>query len=343
MKRRAPAPDEPEFRNELSAPAAHAELSPTAAAIAGGQLPPGHAAQITEDHSELADRVRNMTKRDPAVAANVVRMWLGKQIMMPPSTEPVSGAAKAAMFLMGLGDPLSAELLRQFEPDEILRITTEISALEAVSPREMVSVFREFESLSGSGRFFAKGGADFARRLVEQALGADSAVKLLNAPPPKPTEEDPEMRLLQSTDPQQLATFLRDENPQTIALVLSNMSPTAAGALMQSLPPDLVSPIALRMVSLESVSPEVSHKITEALGTKLKAVRQVSRPDGLRSLANLLNHMDPALSGRISPTWNARTSPPPSPSVTSCSRSRTSSTSTRRAPRLCSPRPIARS
>jgi flagellar motor switch protein FliG len=219
--------------------------------------------------------------------------------MMATLTEPVSGAAKAAMFLMGVGDPLSAELLRQFEPDEIRRITTEISALEAVAPQHMVNVFREFEGLTSSGRFFAKGGADFARRLVEQALGPDSALRLLNAPPPKLQEHDPEMRMLQNTDPQQLAAFLRDENPQTIALVLSNMTATAAGALLQALPPELHSPIALRMASLESVSPEIFRKITEAIGTKLKAIRQVSKSDGIRSLAGLLNHMDPAVANKI--------------------------------------------
>ena len=219
--------------------------------------------------------------------------------MMPQISGPVSGAAKAAIFLMGLGDPLSAELLRQFEPDEIRLITSEISNLEAVAPHDMVNVFREFETLSSSGRFFARGGADFARRLVEQALGPDTAGPLLNAPAPTLQESDPEMRILQNTDPQQLATFLRDENPQIIALVLSNMPAASAATLLQSLPEELQSEVAIRMASLESIAPEVFRKIAEAIGTKLKAIRQVSKSDGIRSLAGLLNHMDPVVAGKI--------------------------------------------
>ena len=219
--------------------------------------------------------------------------------MMPQISEPVSGAAKAAMFLMGLGDPLSAELLRQFEPDEIRQITSEISNLESVAPHHMVNVFREFETLSSSGRFFARGGADFARRLVEQALGPDSAGTLLNAPAPKLQESDPEMRILQQSDPQQLATFLRDENPQIIALVLSNMPAASAATMLQSLPEELQTEVVVRMASLESIAPEVFRKIAEAIGTKLKAIRQVTKSDGVRSLAGLLNHLDPVVAGKL--------------------------------------------
>src|SRR5580658_3032852 len=99
---------------------------------------------------------------------------------MNASNEPLSGSTKAAMFLMGIGDPASAELLRQLDGEEIRQVTSEIAALEAVAPQQMMKVFREFETLAGSSRFFAKGGAGFARRLVEQALGPQSAQRLLD-------------------------------------------------------------------------------------------------------------------------------------------------------------------
>src|ERR1035441_4577286 len=103
---------------------------------------------------------------------------------MTQITEPVSGATNAAMFLMGIGDQVSAELLRQLDADEIRQVTSQISLLEAVAPHHMMSVFREFESLTGSSRFFAKGGAGYARRLIEQALGTESTQKLLDATEP---------------------------------------------------------------------------------------------------------------------------------------------------------------
>ena len=214
--------------------------------------------------------------------------------MTPQSTSqgPVSGARKAAMFVMGMGMPLSAEVLRQLEPDEIRKISSEISALPAVAPEHMVNVFREFESLTAPSRFFAKGGADCARKMVEQALGPESAQKLLSAPTAIVEKPVKELEILQNTGPQQLATFLRGESPQTIALVLSNMPADQGGTLLSLLPAEVQPQVALRMASLDRISPEVFRRITEVIGTKLKAVRQVSKSDGIRSLAGLLNHMD---------------------------------------------------
>ena len=208
---------------------------------------------------------------------------------MTQNAEPVSGATKAAMFLMGVGDQLSTELLRQLDTDEIRRISAEISALDAVQPEHMLNVFREFADLTATGRFFAKGGPDCARRLVEGALGPESAGKLLDSP--APPKDDGRLGILHNTDPQQLAGFLRDENPQTIALVLSNLPSEQAGALMALLPTETQPQVALRMASVDGIAPEVFHRIAEAIGSKLKTIRQVSRSDGIRSLAGLLTHV----------------------------------------------------
>ena len=198
------------------------------------------------------------------------------------------------MFVMGIGGPLGAELLRQLDPDEIRRISTEISVLHSVAPENMVSVFREFETMTGSSRFFAKGGADCARKLVEQALGPDHAQKLLDGPAPPEEKPTAELGVLANTGPQQLAPLLKDENPQTIALVMSNLPPQQAGALMTLLPEEVQPQVASRMASLDRISPEVFRRITEVIGNKLKAVRQISRSDGIKSLASLLNHVEPA-------------------------------------------------
>ena len=199
------------------------------------------------------------------------------------------------MFLMGVGGTLGAELLRQLEPEEIKRISAEIAAMQAVSPENMVSVFREFETLSASSKFLAKGGADRARRLVEEALGTEHAQKLLDPPPKEVVTTTEELQILQQTGPQQLSVLLRDENPQTVALVLANLPSDQAGALMGLLPLELQPKVAARMATLDRISPEVFRRITEVIGSKLKAVRQVSRSDGIKGLASLLNHVDPTM------------------------------------------------
>jgi flagellar motor switch protein FliG len=73
--------------------------------------------------------------------------------------------------------------------------------------------------------------------------------------------------------------------------VLSNLSAEAAGSLLKSFPEETQAQVALRMASLDKVSPEVFQKVAEAIGTKLRSIRQIVKTDGVRALAALLSHM----------------------------------------------------
>jgi flagellar motor switch protein FliG len=204
------------------------------------------------------------------------------------------GARKAAMFLMGIGDQLSVDIIRQLAPDEIRRINGEISALDAVPPEEMLSVFREFESMSASSRFFAKGGPESARRLIEQAMGKEQTQLLLDGEKPKEEKIEPvgPDGPFADVDPQELAKVLREENPQTLALILANLAPAQAGPLMASLPAETRPQVALRIALMDRISPDVFNRIAQAIRARLKASRQITRSNGDKALAAILNHMD---------------------------------------------------
>lgn len=201
----------------------------------------------------------------------------------------MNGARKAAILLMGVGDAVSAEVLRQLSPEEVRRITTEIAATPAVVSEQFIAVFREFEARTSEGRFFAKGGVDCAKRLVEQAFGSDSPGRLLES------SADPgdvsAAGLLRRTDPQQLVAFLRNENPQTIAVLLCSVPGKTGAELLSSLPEEMQRQVAVRMAFLDRVSPEAFQRISEAIGQKVRNARRMERPDGIRALASLLNHI----------------------------------------------------
>jgi flagellar motor switch protein FliG len=222
---------------------------------------------------------------------------------LPEHTSGMSGARKAAMFLMGIGDELSVEIIRQLAPEEIQRISGQISALRSVAPEQMISVFKEFEKLSGSGRLFAVGGPESARRMMEQAMGKETAQKLLDDAPAPPPPEEP-MREQQrgpfhDTDPQELAKVLREENPQTLALILSNLAPEQAGPLMASLPPEVQPQVALRIALMDRIAPDVFNRIATAIRARLKASKQLTRSNGSRALASILNNLDGEVADRV--------------------------------------------
>lgn len=200
------------------------------------------------------------------------------------------GVRKAAIFLLGLGEEASAQLIRELSPQEIKKISAEIASLNAVEPDHMLDVLEEFERLSATGRYFATGGEDCARRMLAHALGADSVQKLMAGPPPEEVVQD--TSVLDGTDPRQIATFLRGEHPQTIAVVLSNLAPEQAGSVLMALPTPLRPQVVTRMSSLDRISPDVYQRITEAIGAKLKNFRKVTKSNGIRSVASMLNRVD---------------------------------------------------
>jgi flagellar motor switch protein FliG len=217
------------------------------------------------------------------------------------------GARKAAMFLMGIGDQLSVDIIRQLAPDEIRRINGEISALDAVPPDQMLSVFKEFESMSASSRFFAKGGPESARRLIEQAMGKEKTQLLLDGEKAKEEKIEPvgPEGPFADVDPQELAKVLREENPQTLALILANMAPAQAGPLMGSLPAEVRPQVALRIALMDRISPDVFNRIAQAIRARLKASRQITRSNGDKALAAILNHMDGDVSENLLTTLEA--------------------------------------
>ena len=217
------------------------------------------------------------------------------------SKSSLSGLRKAAVFLMGIGDQLSADIIRQLAPDEIRRINGEISALDAVPPEQMLFVFREFETLSATSQFFAKGGPDNARRLIEQAIGKETAQKLLDGPEPSGRQPQPKEPNgpFHDTDPQELAKVLSEENPQTLALILANLAPEQAGRLMTSLPAAVQPQVALRIALMDRISPDVFNRIAQAIRARLKASRQLTRSNGSRALASILNNLDRELAENL--------------------------------------------
>jgi flagellar motor switch protein FliG len=107
--------------------------------------------------------------------------------------------------------------------------------------------------------------------------------------------------VLQKADPQQLARFIHTEHPQTIALVLSHLNPTQAAALLSSLPPELRPEVALRMASLDEITPEIVNKIAKVIGEKLQVVGQINRESygGVRAISELFNQLDSGTSKEI--------------------------------------------
>src|SRR5580658_11016031 len=216
-------------------------------------------------------------------------------VQTPPAGEgTLSGAQKAAVLLIVLGDQASADMIKHLSEDEIQLVGREVARLKNVTPEQAESVLEEFYGLTSAHGFIAKGGVDYARTMLMNAFGPETTKRLMDRLLKGLGDGLTNFDALQKADPGQLAKFLHNEHPQTIALVLSHLNPSQSAALLASLPPHLRGDVALRVASLDQISPEEISKIAAVIGQKLNAIGEFSRESygGVRAVAEMFNRLD---------------------------------------------------
>jgi flagellar motor switch protein FliG len=213
--------------------------------------------------------------------------------------EPLTNIRKAAMLLAVLGENASAQLLQQLSEEDVNKVSREVAKLTAISAEQAESVLEEFHHISNAGDYVARGGIEFARKLLLKAFEPEHAKRLLDRLTKALGADATSFDAIQKADPQQLAKFIHNEHPQTIALVLSHLNYSQAAALLTSLPAAMRADVSQRMASLDQISPEIILKIAAVIDQKLKALGEFSRESygGVRAVAEMLNRLD-STSGR---------------------------------------------
>ncbi|HTP86134.1 MAG TPA: flagellar motor switch protein FliG [Bryobacteraceae bacterium] len=211
------------------------------------------------------------------------------------------GTRKAAILLVVLGDAIAAEILKNMDEEEVDSIGREIARIGTVTTDEAEGVLEEFYQMTVAHDYVLKGGIEYARKMLMSAFGPEQARKMLDRLVKALGSEAASFDVLQKADPQQLAKFIHSEHPQTIALILSHLNPSQAAALLFSLPPELRSDVALRMANLDQISPEIISKIASIIGSRLKALGELSRESygGVRAVAEMFNRLDSGTSKEI--------------------------------------------
>ncbi|MFH1575216.1 MAG: flagellar motor switch protein FliG [Acidobacteriota bacterium] len=215
--------------------------------------------------------------------------------------EQTSGIRKAAIFLVLLGDDASSSLFHYLSDEEIQEVSKEISRLGKIEPETADSVLDDYYKMTLARSYLARGGAEYAKKLLIKAFGADASKRLLDRVTASLQSGSAGFDYLQKADPQQVSRFIQSEHPQTIALVLAHMEPERAAALLGSLPAELQGDVVMRLAGLEQISPEIVSKISSVLAQKLQSLGELSRESrgGIRAVAELINRMDSKASASI--------------------------------------------
>lgn len=215
-------------------------------------------------------------------------------ILNAQAREVVRGAQKAAVVLASLGEQTSAEILKQLSEDEVELVSQAVARLGHINSDQVEGLLEEFHQMTVAQEYVVRGGIEYAKKMLFNAFGPETAKRLLERLSRALGTDIATFDALQKADPQQLAKFIHKEHPQTVALVLSHLNPSQAAGLLMSLPANLRADVAMRMASLDQISPEIVQKIAAVIGQKLKALGEFSRESygGVRAVAEMFNRLD---------------------------------------------------
>src|SRR5579875_2088923 len=222
-------------------------------------------------------------------------------ILNTTKAEALTGLRKAAMLLIVLGEQTAAELLPHLSEEEVGKVSREVAKITAISSEQAEMVLQQFHHLSTAGDYVARGGLEYAKKLLQRAFQPDQAKRFLDRLAKALGAEATSFDAIEKADPQQLAKFIHNEHPQTVALVLSHLNPSQAASLLASLSAELRSDVALRMANLDQISPEIIQKIAGIIGQKLQNLGEFSRESygGVRAVADMFNRLDSSTSKEI--------------------------------------------
>jgi flagellar motor switch protein FliG len=211
----------------------------------------------------------------------------------------LSGKERSAILMVALGNEIAANIYKQLDDATIEIVTLEIANLRKVTPEMRLDVLKEAQEMLLAREYMARGGVDYARDILERALGPERAQSLLSR-----ITASLQVRpfdFMRHTDPQQLLGFIQSEHPQTIALILSYLEPEQAAQVIGGLAASLQAEVAKRIARMDRITPEVLREVERVLERKLSTVmgQDFTLAGGIDAIVNIINNADRATERNI--------------------------------------------
>lgn len=203
-----------------------------------------------------------------------------------------SGKQKAAITLISLGPDIAAQIFKHLREDEIEQLTLEIANTRKVPPEEREGILDEFHQVCLAQEYITHGGIDYAKSILEKALGTQKAFDVINR-----LTASLQVRpfdFIRKAEASQILNFIQNEHSQTIALILAYLHPDQAALILSSLPQEKQVDVARRIAIMDRTSPEIIREVENVLEKKMANLvnQDFTRAGGVESVVDILNTVD---------------------------------------------------
>jgi len=206
--------------------------------------------------------------------------------------DDMSSKEKAAILLISLGKQYSAELYKYLTDEEISDMTLSITTTRRVEPELREQIINEFYEMCLTQKFITEGGIDYARDVLEQAIGSEKAEEMI-----RKLSSSLQVRpfdFIRRVDATQILNVIHNEHPQIIALVLSYIEPRQSAQIIASLPSERQTEIISRISSMGSTSPEYVKEAERILERKITSMGFTENiiVGGIDTIVEIINSLD---------------------------------------------------
>src|SRR6201996_7325563 len=156
----------------------------------------------------------------------------------------LSGAERAAIIMLALGEDHSQKIWSMMDEEEIREVSQVMSNLGSVSSSLVEKLLVDFVSqMSGTGSLL--GSYEATERLISRFMPGDKVAQIMEEirGPAGRTMWDK----LANVNETVLANYLKNEYPQTVSVVLSKIKPEHAARVLGALPEEFALEVVQRM------------------------------------------------------------------------------------------------
>lgn len=210
-----------------------------------------------------------------------------------PSTSTMTGREKAAAVLLSLDTETAAQVMADFDEDEIMQLTGQMCNMRSIDGERINSVIEECMGLLDSAGPVG-GSIEAVGELLEQVMGSKGRTMLSQMLQQRNYEQQAEqgLRALRDLGTQELLSLVQSEHPQMISLIMSHLEPDRAASLLAQLAEELQTEVITRMARSENTSREIIARINTVLESRAQSFGSVQRDtpeERYKTVAEILN------------------------------------------------------
>jgi flagellar motor switch protein FliG len=213
--------------------------------------------------------------------------------------DSLTGAQRAAVLMLLLGEQQAAEIIRFLNPKEVQSLGGAMVSVADLSQEAVNVVLDEFVATLKKQTSLGLGTGDYVEKVLKRALGEDKASSVLSRI--MPGQGSKGLEILKWMDARSIAEMIRGEHPQVVAIILSVLEHIVAADVLNFLPAEARPEIIQRIASLDTVQPSAMEELEQIMMKQFStnSSSKSSSFGGVKAAAQIMNSVKVELESAI--------------------------------------------